>query len=94
MTFYRVDKIGPLTVKGELARILALGFNPFMAESVARLNDNAERADELVTIGDASGYETRVSLVLATEPTEAGLQYVLPGCERDKSRGPAQADLF
>ena len=31
---------------------------------------------------------------LATEPTQAGLQYVIPGCERDQSRGPAQLSLF
>jgi len=30
----------------------------------------------------------------ATEPTEQGLQYVMPGCEKDKTRGPTQADLF
>lgn len=28
---------------------------------------------------------------LATEPTE---QYVIPGCEKDKTRGPVQPDLF
>lgn len=31
---------------------------------------------------------------LWTEPTEAGNQYVLPGCEKEKTRGPTQADLF
>lgn len=30
----------------------------------------------------------------ATEPTEQGNQYVMPGCEKDRSRGPAQGDLF
>lgn len=30
----------------------------------------------------------------ATEPTEAGLQYVMPGCEKDRSRGPVQTELF
>lgn len=30
----------------------------------------------------------------ATEPTAAGLQYVMPGCERDRDRGPVQGDLF
>jgi hypothetical protein len=29
-----------------------------------------------------------------TEPTEQGNQFVIPGCERDKSRGPKQMDLF
>ena len=29
-----------------------------------------------------------------TEPTPQGNQYVMPGCERDKSRGPAQMDLW
>lgn len=30
----------------------------------------------------------------ATEPTEQGNQYVIPGCEKDKTRGPKQMDLF
>jgi hypothetical protein len=30
----------------------------------------------------------------ATEPTPEGLQYVMPGCEKDRTRGPAQMDLF
>lgn len=30
----------------------------------------------------------------ATEPTEQGLQYVIPGCEHDQSRGPEQMDLL
>jgi hypothetical protein len=30
----------------------------------------------------------------ATEPTEAGLQYVIPGCEKDRTRGPIQMTLF
>ncbi len=30
----------------------------------------------------------------ASEPTEQGNQLVIPGCERDRSRGPAQGDLF
>ena len=30
----------------------------------------------------------------ATEPTHAGLQYVMPGCEKDQTRGPAQMSLF
>jgi len=30
----------------------------------------------------------------ATEPTEQGLQYVIPGCEKDRTRGPVQGDLF
>lgn len=30
----------------------------------------------------------------ATEPTRAGLQYVMQGCEKDRTRGPAQMDLF
>lgn len=30
----------------------------------------------------------------ATEPTPIGLQYVIPGCEKDQSRGPAQFNLF
>lgn len=29
-----------------------------------------------------------------TEPTGQGLQYILAGCERDKTRGPKQMDLF
>ena len=33
-------------------------------------------------------------LDFATEPTEQGNQYVLPGCEKDRSRGPSQGDLF
>lgn len=30
----------------------------------------------------------------ATEPTPEGLQYVMPGCEKDRTRGPAQLSLF
>lgn len=30
----------------------------------------------------------------ATEPTDQGNQYVIPGCEKDKTRGPTQMDLF
>ncbi len=30
----------------------------------------------------------------ATEPTPAGNQFIIPGCEKDKTRGPTQADLF
>jgi hypothetical protein len=30
----------------------------------------------------------------ATEPTPSGLQYTIPGCEKDRSRGPVQMDLF
>lgn len=30
----------------------------------------------------------------ATEPTPAGLQYVMPGCEKDQTRGPVQMSLF
>ncbi len=30
----------------------------------------------------------------ATEPTEQGLQYVMPGCEKDRTRGPAQMSFF
>ena len=30
----------------------------------------------------------------ATEPTEQGNQYVIPGCEKDKTRGSKQTDLF
>ena len=31
---------------------------------------------------------------LATEPTPAGLQFVMPGCEKDQTRGPKQLSLF
>ncbi len=41
------------------------------------------------------GFPTREAAEkYATEPTEQGNQYVIPGCERDKSRGPEQPDLF
>jgi hypothetical protein len=30
----------------------------------------------------------------STEPTEQGNQYVIPGCEKDRTRGPTQGDLF
>lgn len=30
----------------------------------------------------------------ATEPTDQGLQYVAPGCEHDRTRGPAQMRFF
>lgn len=29
-----------------------------------------------------------------TEPTDQGNQYVIPGCEHDRSRGPSQMDMF
>lgn len=32
--------------------------------------------------------------IFHTEPTPIGNQYVIPGCEKDKSRGPKQPDLF
>lgn len=32
--------------------------------------------------------------MIATEPTEQGLQFIIPGCERDNSRKPGQLDLF
>lgn len=35
-----------------------------------------------------------IRIEFATEPTEQGNQYVIPGCEKDRSRGPAQGDLF
>jgi len=31
---------------------------------------------------------------LKTEPTDQGNQYVIPGCEKDKTKGPDQMDLF
>lgn len=37
--------------------------------------------------------ETYLSAI-ATEPTEQGLQFIIPGCERDNSRKPGQLDLF
>lgn len=40
------------------------------------------------------GWDCNVPAEPATEPTEAGLQYVVPGCEKDRSRGPVQMDLF
>jgi hypothetical protein len=30
----------------------------------------------------------------STEPTPAGLQYVMPGCEKDQKRGPVKMSLF
>lgn len=36
----------------------------------------------------------RCGLDYATEPTEQGNQYVIPGCEKDQSRGPAQGSLW
>lgn len=38
--------------------------------------------------------DARQAKALATEPTDQGLQYVIPGCEKDKTRGPKQMDLF
>jgi hypothetical protein len=35
-----------------------------------------------------------VPAIAATEPTPSGLQYTIPGCEKDRSRGPVQMDLF
>ncbi len=36
----------------------------------------------------------RTGSAFETEPTPIGNQHVIPGCERDKSRGPKQMDLF
>jgi hypothetical protein len=30
----------------------------------------------------------------STEPTSAGLQYVMDGCQKDRTRGPVQMDMF
>lgn len=42
----------------------------------------------------AESAAARANRECATEPTPEGLQYVMPGCEKDRSRGPAQGDLF
>lgn len=39
-------------------------------------------------------WEAEHQPALATEPTEQGLQYVIPGCEKDRTHGPKQGDLF
>ena len=55
-------------------------------------------AIQLAAIEDADShggnYDIEAVLPPATEPTAAGLQYVMPGCEKDQSRGPSQMSLF
>lgn len=62
-----------------------------------RRADMADVADEL-TADLASARDLLAQLdrraAFATEPTDQGNQYVIPGCEKDKSRGPSQMDLF
>jgi hypothetical protein len=38
--------------------------------------------------------DARWAYDVGTEPTEQGLQYIMPGCEKDRARGPKQSDLF
>jgi len=48
--------------------------------------------DEQRAPAPAAAIEVKASP--ATEPTPSGLQYTIPGCEKDRTRGPVQMDLF
>lgn len=62
------------------------------AEGVPVERQNAMIAD--ITAKAQPGAMIGPFQIPATEPTPAGNQYVLPGCEKDKRRGPSQMDLF
>lgn len=63
-----------------------------------RTEDDIVRAAAAIRAENRRLSERELSLHLskqaATEPTPAGLQYVMPGCDKDRSRGPVQMDLF
>ncbi len=97
MSYYMLSPDGRMTVADELRHVL--NEDNFCAAgatraAVVRLDEAAERSAELASIGDANDYTARIARVAFAEPTEAGLQYVIPGCERGRSRGPAQGSLF
>jgi hypothetical protein len=50
--------------------------------------------DDLSAIAKRSWVQPEKPIVYPTEPTPIGNQYVIPGCEKDKTRGPVQPDLF
>lgn len=56
--------------------------------------DGAEPANQRQFDAYPQGLQRWLSSEPATEPTDQGLQYVMPGCEKDRSRGSKQADLF
>ena len=47
---------------------------------------NDERTARLINMA--------VGMALMTEPTDQGNQYVIPGCEKDRTRGPAQLGFW
>jgi len=53
-----------------------------------------ERQAELIADITAKAAPAYLAGVFQTEPTEQGNQYVIPGCEKDKTRGPKQMDFF
>lgn len=61
-------------------------------------DDALAREAAAIRAAERQRFEREQSLWLskqpATEPTQAGLQYVMPGCEKDRTRGPSQLDLF
>jgi hypothetical protein len=69
------------TLRGEAT--YGWGNNP--AEAKAKLTENLAR----IAAEKAAPREA-----FATEPTEQGNQFVIPGCEKDRTRGPKQGDLF
>jgi hypothetical protein len=82
-------------IQAEIVRREVAELEPLIAEY--RAADMAEEADEL--IADLAAARTLLAdldrrSAFATEPTEQGNQYVMPGCEKDRSRGPRQMDLF
>lgn len=64
---------------------------PTRGSSIFRAVETAEHDREYALATLATG---NAPLMPATEPTPIGLQYVIPGCEKDQTRGPAQMSLF
>lgn len=54
----------------------------------------AQAAMKTANIAFDLAFEIECNRPIHTEPTPQGNQFVMPGCERDKSRGPKQMDLF
>lgn len=91
------------TLKGEAT----YGWGNTPSEARAKLAENleriaAERDAPTEAVAKALGYASLADyhkatvhpLSRATEPTEQGSQYIIPGCEKDKTRGPKQMELF
>jgi membrane protein required for beta-lactamase induction len=68
------------------------------AYSGLRSEDDIARTAAAIRAQQRQSDEREQSLYLsrlpATEPTPSGLQYTIPGCEKDRTRGPVQMDLF